>query len=56
MGDDTPQEFRYRAAECERKSAEAQLPEVRKTLLHVALRWRELADEDEARGPLPSDR
>jgi hypothetical protein len=49
MGTETPQEFRDRAAECERKAAEVSAPEFRETLLYVASRWRELADEDEAR-------
>jgi hypothetical protein len=44
---DTPPTLRERAMECERQAAAATLPEVRKTLLHVASRWRELADEDE---------
>jgi ribosomal protein L34 len=44
---ETPQILRERAVECERQAAEATLPEVRKTLLNVAARWRALADEGE---------
>ena len=49
MTPETPQELRDRAADCERQAAETTLPRVRETLLYVAARWRELADEDEAR-------
>jgi hypothetical protein len=47
MTPETPQMLRARAAECERKAAEVKSPEARESLLHVAARWRELADEDE---------
>jgi hypothetical protein len=45
----TPQDFRERAAECERLAEKAIRPEYRETLLYVASRWRALAEEDEAR-------
>jgi len=48
MTPETPQMLRDRAAEAERQAAEATLPRVRETLLYGAVRWRELADEDEA--------
>jgi hypothetical protein len=44
---ETPQELRDRAADWERQGIAAQDPRVRDTLLHVAARLRELADEDE---------
>lgn len=45
----TPQDFRDRAAECERLAEQFANPAVRETMLHVAATWRRLADEDEAR-------
>lgn len=45
----TPQDFRERAAECERLAELASRPETRETLLYVASRWLALAEEDEAR-------
>ena len=49
----TPQEFRERAAECERLAASAPTPETRETMLYVASRWRAMAEEDEARLKAP---
>ena len=49
MTPETPQMMRDRAAECERKAVDIKSPEIRETLLHVAARWRAMADEDEAR-------
>jgi hypothetical protein len=46
---ETPQDFRDRAAECERLAEKATQPEPRETMLYVASRWRALAEEDEAR-------
>jgi hypothetical protein len=48
MNPETPQDFRDRAAECERLASEAGNPRVRETLLYVAATWRRLAKEDEA--------
>jgi hypothetical protein len=53
MARETPQELRDRAADWERQGVVAQDPRVRETLLHVAARLRELADEDEG---LPASR
>jgi hypothetical protein len=44
-----PEEFRERAAECERLAAETKNPHYRETLLYVASRWRAIAGEDERR-------
>jgi hypothetical protein len=44
----TPEEYRQRAADCERVAAETSSADVRETMLEVAARWRRLADEDEA--------
>jgi hypothetical protein len=46
---ETPQDFRDRAAECERLAATATNPEARETMIYVASRWRALAEEDEKR-------
>jgi hypothetical protein len=45
----TPQDFRERAAECQRLAEIAVNPETRETLFYVASRWRALAEEDEGR-------
>jgi hypothetical protein len=47
--EDGPEEFRKRAAECERLAETSGDPRARETLLHVASRWRAMADEDERR-------
>ena len=47
----TPQDFRDRAAECERLAATMQEPAARETLLYVASRWRAIADADERGHP-----
>jgi hypothetical protein len=49
MAPSTPQDFRDRAAECERLAVEATNPAVRETMLYVASRWLALAAEDEKR-------
>ena len=45
----TPQDYRDRAAECERLAADMWEPRARETLLYVASRWRAMANADEAR-------
>jgi hypothetical protein len=53
----TPQDCRERAAECARLAAKETSPEIRETLLYMAMRWHEFADADEAamaRWPPPS--
>jgi hypothetical protein len=45
----TPQEYRGRAIACERLADRTTSPEIRKTMLHLAMRWRALADEAEPR-------
>jgi hypothetical protein len=47
MSPKTPQDFRERAAECERLAETAKNPATRETLLYLASRWRALAEEDE---------
>jgi hypothetical protein len=47
----TPQDFRDRAAECERLAVAATNPATRETLLYVACRWLALAEDDERRQP-----
>jgi hypothetical protein len=47
-----PQEFRERAAECERLAKVSTSRRDRETLLFVASRWRAMADEDERRLPV----
>ncbi len=44
----TPEEFRERAAECERLAQESFRPHDREVMLYAATRWRELADEEDA--------
>ena len=45
----SPQECRARAKACEELAETATNPETRETLLYLAKRWRDLADEDEAK-------
>lgn len=47
----TPEDYRERAAECERLAEDA-TPTTCETMLYLANRWRALADEDEARSKL----
>jgi hypothetical protein len=49
MTPESRQGLRDRAAEWERRAAEAQTRELRETLLTATSRWRALADEDERR-------
>ena len=49
----TPQDFRARAASCERLADSATSPETRETMLYLASRWRALADQDEAKRKPP---
>ena len=49
----TPETFRDRAEECERLADRAIKPETRELMLYLAMRWRALADGDEAEGKLP---
>jgi hypothetical protein len=46
---DGPEEFRKRAAECERLAETSTSQRGRETLLFIAARWRALAEEDERR-------
>jgi hypothetical protein len=46
---ETPQDFRDRAANCERLAETAMLLEEREVLLRFASRWRARAEKDEAR-------
>ena len=46
---DGPEEFRKRAAECERLAETSTSQRARETLLFIAARWRALAEEDERR-------
>jgi hypothetical protein len=41
--------FRHRAVECERLAEESFRPRDRQVMLRAAERWRQLADEEEAR-------
>jgi hypothetical protein len=45
----SPSEFRERAAECERLAEEAFRPSDCAAMLDAAARWRQMADEEEAR-------
>ena len=49
MPSDTPEEFRERAATCERIAGEVKDQNARETLLYLASRWHAMADEDEQR-------
>jgi hypothetical protein len=44
----SPQAYRDRAEECDRLADRAIKPETREIMLYLAMRWRALADEDEA--------
>jgi hypothetical protein len=50
----SPREYRERAEDCERLAATAANAEVRKTLLHLAKRWRDFERQAELLRP-PSD-
>jgi hypothetical protein len=45
----TPEEFRQRAIECDRLAKRARRPNERETMTFAAARWREMADEVEAK-------
>ncbi len=45
----TPQDYRVRAAACERLADSATSSETREIMHYLAMRWRALADEDEAK-------
>jgi len=45
----SPDECREQAITCERLAANASHDETRKMMLHLATRWRQLADEDAAK-------
>ena len=49
MAPTSPPECRVRAKACEELAETATNPETRETLLYLAMRWRTLADEDEAK-------
>jgi hypothetical protein len=42
-------QYRDRAAACERLADDATSPETRETMLYLAMRWRDLADEADAK-------
>ena len=44
----TPQTYRERVAQCERLASHAHHPSSREMMIYLAMRWRALADEDEA--------
>jgi hypothetical protein len=45
----TPQEYRERAADCERLAGEAARPHDREAMLYAAKRWHDLAEEEESK-------
>ena len=49
----SPDDYRQRAEACEQLAATTDSPHVRETMIYVTSRWRELADEEEARGRPP---
>jgi hypothetical protein len=49
----TPEDYRARAAACERLAASATSSEAREIMHYLAMRWRTLADEDEAKRKPP---
>jgi hypothetical protein len=44
---ETPQDYRQRAAECQKLADDAKDPRARETLLYVVSRWLALADADD---------
>ena len=52
----TPQDYRDRAAACEQRARTATHPETREIMRNLALRWRQLAAEAEAKLKLPYTR
>jgi hypothetical protein len=50
MAPTSPQECRARSQACEQLAETATNPETREMLLYLAKRWRDLADDDEAKG------
>jgi len=51
----TPQDYRVRAAACERLADLATSSETREIMHYLAVRWRALANEDEAKRKLPDN-
>ena len=50
-----PQDYRVRAAACERLADSATSSETREIMHYLAMRWRALADEDEAKRKPPDN-
>ena len=48
----SPQDYRQRAAACERQAELATQESTREMMLYLALRWHALADEAEGKKPL----
>jgi hypothetical protein len=48
----TPEDYRARAATCERLAASATSSESREIMHFLATRWRDLADEAEGKSPV----
>jgi uncharacterized protein involved in copper resistance len=51
----TPQDYRVRAAACERLAASATSSQSREIMHYLAMRWRALADEAEAKRKPPDN-
>jgi hypothetical protein len=54
MSPKTPEDFRERAANCERMAAKTKDRQVRETFLYIASKWRALAADDERERTRPS--
>ena len=50
----TPEDYRSRAAACERLAASATSAESHEIMYFLAMRWRDLADEAEGKSPGPT--
>ena len=50
----TPEDYRSRAAACERLAASATSAESHEIMHFLAMRWRDLADEAEGKSPGPT--
>ena len=50
----TPEDYRARAAACERLAASATSAESHEIMHFLAMRWRDLADEAEGKSPGPT--
>jgi hypothetical protein len=45
----TPEEYRERAADCDRLALEARRPHDREAMQYAAQRWRDMAEEEESK-------